>query len=217
MAKVLELPEIGRHIVLVGTTGSGKSWLAETMLPRYESYFAIDSQDSLEIPGKRIAAPDYLKILLPLYKRLHYVPKPEFLERDVFNFIFRTLLDSSSKKRPHPRVIYIDEIYHVGYGTAFPSWLPKAITTARQRKLSFWISTQRPRQIPIPIFSEAAKIYVFFLAKEDDCKLISTFARSDKKELFDTLLHQQDDFSFIEIDCRKGTWEKFPKIKRSDV
>jgi ABC-type dipeptide/oligopeptide/nickel transport system ATPase component len=215
MPKVLELPPYNRHIVMVGSTGSGKSWLAESMLKYYDSYFAIDTQDSLEIPGHRIISPDHLPFMLQVFKKLHYVPKPELLERDVFNFVFKTLLDSSSKKKPHQRVIYIDEIYHVGYGTAFPNWLPKAITTARQRQLAFWISTQRPRQIPIPIFSEASKIYVFYLSKEDDCKLISSFARTNKKELFETLLNQQDDYSFIEINCRKGTWEKYPPLTRT--
>lgn len=211
----LELPEYGKHIVFAGSTGSGKSYMAEAMLQHYESYFAIDTQDSLGIPGYRMKTPQGLTMYLNWLKRIHYVPKPEYLDRDVFNYIFRNVLESSTKKRPRPRVCYIDEIYHVGYGTNFPAWLPKAITTARQRKISFWIATQRPRQIPIPILSEASKIYVFYLSKLDDAKLIASFARENPKELYNVLANQQDDYSFIEIDCRKGSWIKYPKLRRN--
>jgi len=212
----LELPEYGKHIVFLGSTGSGKSVLASAMLRYYDAFFAIDTQDSLDIPGKVLANPRHLGLLLRFYPKLHYVPKPEFIERYYFEHVFRTLLNSSQKKKPRPRIIYIDEIYHVGYGMSFPAWLPKAITTARQRKLSFWISTQRPRAIPVPVMSEASKIIVFYLSKGDDIKLVSEFARSDKKGLFKALSEQEDDYSFIVVDNRKGTWSKYPKLKLNE-
>lgn len=209
----LELPAYGKHIVLAGSTGSGKSYMAEKMIKHYDSYFAIDTQDSLAIPGHTLKTPGNLAMYLSWFKQLHYTPRPEYLHRDAFNYVFKTLLNSTTKKKPRPRICYIDEIYHVGYGTNFPAWLPKAITTARQRQLSFWIATQRPRQIPIPILSEASKIYVFYLAKLDDAKLIASFARENPKELFSVLANQQDDYSFVEIDCRKGSWQLFPPLK----
>lgn len=214
MSKLLELPEYGRHIVAAGSTGSGKSFLMGAMLKKYENFFAIDTQDSLHLPKSRVIKDlERLKMELFLFKKIHYTPKPELLEREYFDYLFKTVLDSSTKKKPRPRIIYIDEIYHVGYGTSFPRWLPKSITTARQRKLSFWIATQRPKQIPVPVLSEASKIYVFYLSKLDDAKYLSTFARSDPKELFNVLANQEDDYSFVIIDCRKGTWEKYPALK----
>jgi len=210
----LILPKPGEHLVFAGSTGSGKTYLAESMLKYFESYFAIDTQDSLEIPGIRLTNPRNLKVMLPLFPRIHYVPKPEWIERDVFDYLFRTLLESSTKKRPKPRVIYTDEIYHVGYGVNFPPWLPKSITTARQRKLSFWTSSQRPAQIPIPIMSEATRMFVFMLNRDEDMKRVAGYARTDPKSLYVALREQQKDNSFIQIDLTLGTWEKFPPLKR---
>ncbi len=212
MPKLL-LPNYGQHITFLGATGSGKSVLACKMLEQYERYLAIDTQDSLDIKGKVIKNPASLKLQYKLQDRIKYTPQPDFISSGYFNRIFKEVLGSSTKRHPNPRIIYIDEIFHIGFGQSFPSWLPKSIATARQRQLSFWISTQRPRCIPMPVLSEASKIYVFYLNKEDDVKYVSSFARTDKKLLEQSLYEQKDDYSFIEIDARKGTWQKYPKLK----
>lgn len=213
MPELLKLPEYGQHLVFAGSTGSGKTYLAQNLLRYYNSFFAIDSQDSLEgIKGMRFHNPRSIGFLLRWIKKLHYIPKPEYLEREVFDYVFRELLESSTKRKPHPRIVYIDEIYHVGYGVNFPPWLPKAITTARQRKLSFWISTQRPAQIPIPIMSEATRMYVYMLNRDEDMKRVASYARTDKKGLYIQLLDQKKDHSFIEIDLTNGSWKKFPPL-----
>lgn len=209
----LQIPEYGKHIVFLGATGSGKSVMAERMLDKYENYFAIDTQDALSIEGKKLNKPEGLGIFLKLYNRIKYVPKMEYINSTAFNYLFKILINSSMKNKKKSKVIYIDEIYHLGYGASFPSWLPRSITTARQKGISFWISAQRPRNIPTPVLSEASKIYVFYLNKEEDIDFISGFARTDKANFKKELINQKDDFSFFEIDARKGTWKKFPKIK----
>jgi len=208
------MPEYGKHIIFLGSTGSGKSVLAQEMLRYYDRKFVIDTQDSLDVKGSRIRSPDLLSLRLKIHDNIHYVPRPEYLNRDTWNEVLKTLLMSSEKRHPKKRIVYIDEIFHLGFGhAAFPDWLSKSVTTARQRKIGYWISTQRPRMIPGEILTEAAKIYVFYLSKADDIKFISGFSRSDPKELQTLLSSQKDDFSFIEIDNRKGTYTKFPKIK----
>jgi len=142
------------------------------------------------------------------------VPRDEWMRKEAFDFVFRAFLDSSHKKSPRPRVCYIDEIFHIGYGMSFPTWLPRGMTTARQRKLSFWISTQRPRMIPGPVLTEAARIIVFYLSKWDDMKFLAGFSRDNPKALLQALQQQQDDYSFIVIDVRKGTFKKYPAIRR---
>lgn len=213
MQKILQLPEYGKHLVFVGSTGSGKSYLAQKMLEHYERYFAIDTQDSLDIEGKTINNPKNLRWILKFYPKIRYVPRLEYREKEVWDYIFEVLNDSSTRKKPNPRIVYIDEIYHLGYGANFPNWLPKAITTARQKKISYWIATQRPRNIPLPILTEASFIYVFYLSRDDDIKYLASFARKNPKQLYEALQGQENDYSFIEINVRTGEWQKYPKLK----
>ena len=211
----LQIPPYGQHVLFLGTNGSGKSMLAEKMLQKVANFFAVDTQDGLDIVGTRIRSPDDWRLnFLTHYPRIHYVPDPEHLERPIWDTLFRKLLNSSSKRKKHSRVMYIDEIYHIGYANSFPSWLSKSITTGRQKGLSYWISTQRPRMIPPELITEASLIFVFCLSKFDDKKFISSYAREEPKELMDALQKLRlDDHDFICINNRTGEWNHFSPIK----
>lgn len=212
----LELPNYGEHIVYLGATGSGKTYLAETIISHFDSYFSIDNQDSVDLEGKVLTSPKNLKFYLYFFKKIRYVPALKYREKEIWNWLFEQLWLSSSKKKPNPRIIHINEIYTLGYGANFPDWIPRCLTTARQRKLGFHIETQRPRAIPLPILTEARKIYVFRLARLDDIKYVCSFAGENIKELEEILqkIRKEDNYSFVEIDARKGSWQYFPAIKR---
>ena len=211
----ITLPEYGQHLVYAGTTGSGKTELARTMLRPYESWFVIDTQDSLgeKLPKHHVITdPHLLPQKLIWFKKIRYAPKGEYRNTSTWNYVFQTLNYSSKKKKPRKRIVYIDEIYHVGYGTSFPRWLPTAITTARQKGISYWISTQRPSMIPIPVMSETTRIYIFFLKYEEDIKKMAKFSRN-KNELMKAMLEQTLDHSFIEVDQMTGEFRHLPPIK----
>lgn len=209
----LTLTDYGQHICLIGSTGSGKSELERELLLHYDSYFVIDTQDGMSVPGTVVKTPGNLPLELFLHKRIRYVPKRDYRSRDHWNYMFQCLDSTSTKKRPKPRIISIDEIYHLGYGVAFPTALPTMMSTARQKKLSMWIATQRPRMIPGAVLTECKFLYVFYLSKADDIDFISRFARRDRLEFRRLLENQQDDYSFIRIDVPKGTYELYPKIQ----
>lgn len=216
---LIALPPYGQHIVFLGATGSGKSKLAEKMLNQYDKTFIIDTQDSLEVGGKRITKPDGgffgLEYELKNNDLLHYIPNPKYLMKTAWDYIFKKLLLSSTKKKKNERVVYIDEIFDLGYGHAgFPQWLVRSLPTARQKGLSYWISTQEPKNIPTNIMGQASKIYVFRLAKEEHKKFVASFAGCNVKGLLEVLNEERpdNDFSFVEIDNRKGTWRKLPAI-----
>ena len=209
----LVIPDYGQHVLFIGSTGCGKSSLAEAMLQQTSRIFAIDTQDSVNVEGTRIRSPDDLRLnFMNHYDRLHYVPDPEYLTRNHWDNLFRRLLLSSTKRKKNKRIVYVDEIFHVGFGSSFPSWVSKSVTTARQRGLSYWISAQRPKNIPQEILSEASLIYVFYLTKFDDMKYLSGFARDDNAELLTALKHQKKDYSFLCIDNHNGTWQKYNKL-----
>lgn len=210
--EILKLEPYGKHLIFCGTNGSGKTFLAKQMVQHYDRYFIIDTKGNIDLPGKIVKSPENLAYHLKLWDKIIYRPHRNYRNARAWNYVFNALMDSSSPKKKNERVILIDEVFHVGYGPSFPTALPIFATSARESGLSLWCNTQRPSQLPLPIFTEAAKIYVFYLTRRRDIKTIAEFSREDEKECLKILKSQQYDNSFIEIDNRTGTWKKFPKL-----
>jgi len=162
------------------------------------------------VPGcKKITDPNNLLSAMLFFKRIRFVPSLEYRSKTAFNAIFKKLMTSKTTKG---RVIYIDEIYHLGYAQSFPDWLSRGISTARQKKISIWISSQRPTNIPMPLLTEARRIYLFYLSYADDLKKVAKFTR-DEKSFLEAIKELKYDYSFIELDRISGTWQKMPKLK----
>jgi len=179
------------------------------LLESFPRYFVFDTHGSFAVDGAKIKSPENLSLKMSIFDKIRYIPALEYRTRDFFNFVVKKLVLEKSGKN---RIIYIDEIYHLGFGASFPDWLSRGISTARQRKTSFWVSSQRPSNIPMAILTEASKIYCFYLSYEEDIKKLSLFVR-DVKNFREVMRGLEYDYSFIEIDRIKGTWQKFPKIK----
>jgi energy-coupling factor transporter ATP-binding protein EcfA2 len=217
MPKILTLPELGKHACFLGMTGSGKSELCQHMINAYENVrvFCIDPDDSVELKGgKTVTSPGEAKFWFKIYDKIRYVPKHEYFEREVWEDLFQWLISTSTKKKPNPMIIHINEIYRLGYGANFPVGLPVTMATARKRKISMFIETQRPKAIPIPVLTEASRIFVWILRRLDDRKYIAGYIGGDDvKGFLSVLNNQKKDFSFIEIDGDTGEWTKFPPLK----
>lgn len=210
----LYTPKNGQHVLFCGSTGSGKSELAQQIMQFAPRSFSIDTQDSLEkIQGRELSDPHNLPGKLKRNDFILYKPTSQYRTKDWWNYIFLCLSASTSKKKPIPRWVYIDEIYHLGYGNYFPRELPITFTTARQRHLSMLVSTQRPRQIPQPVITEVSYIYVFYLARYEDRKTIAEYSRGNKKDAMKALDSLQKDYSFIQINTATGEWDIFPPVK----
>jgi hypothetical protein len=217
MDNTIQIIKPGEHILALGRTGSGKTYFSERFIQSSGlPYFCIDTQDSVDLPGYVLTSPNPwpgLDYYLKKYDQIRYVPKMKYREREWWNWLFEKLVFSSSKKDPHPRIIHINEIYHIGYGIFFPDWVSKGLTTARQRHISFYIEAQRPKNIPTPVISESSRIYCFKLKRKDDKKYVAENCGEDEKEMFAVLNSLELDHSFIEINDTAGTWRKMPKIK----
>lgn len=206
---IISLPKLGEHIIFCGTTGSGKTYLAQEMLKNYDRVFAFDTHNSLKIEDSvKIISPENIVKKLWSFDKIRYVPKLEYRSKEWYNYVIKILM---TKKYGKNRVIYIDEIFHLGYGLNFPDWLSRGISTARQRKTSIWSSSQRPMNVPMAILTESRRIYLFYLSYAEDLKKISKFTR-DEKRFLEVIKELKYDYSFIELDRIKGEWRKLPKL-----
>lgn len=205
----IKLPELGQHLVFCGTTGSGKSYFAKKLLEKFDRFFIFDTHNSFTTKAYILNSPEFLTSKLLLFNRIRYIPKLDYRSKQFFNYVIKKLVvDNSGKKR----IIYIDEIFHLGFGANFPDWLSRGISTARQRKTSFWVASQRPSNIPMAVLTEATKIYCFYLSYEEDINKLALFVR-DTKNFKEAMKELKYDYSFIEIDRIKGIWKKYPKLE----
>jgi hypothetical protein len=201
----------------MGMTGSGKSELCQRILNAYGSdvrVFCIDPDDSVELKNsKTVRTPTQAKFWFTFYKRIRYLPDREFFNREDWEELFDWLISTSTKKKPNPMIIHINEIYRLGYGNNFPQSLPVAMATARKRKISLFIETQRPKAIPVPVLTESSRIYLFILRRFDDRKYMAGYIGGDDTKTFLSVLNnQQKNYSFIEIEGDEGHWQKMPPI-----
>lgn len=212
----ITIPKYGQHLLFMGSTGCGKSVLGEAMLKHVASFFVFDTQDCIDIQGAKICKKpsEAINAIKNKVKKIIYKPHLKYHNKDINGYLIEILADSSSKKKRNERVIYIDEVFHLGYMQSFPSQLPIAMATCRQRGISLWISTQRPKLIPTNLISESSIIYLFYLAKGDDIKYIADNIRTDQKEFIKIAMSmKKDEHRFIKIDLTQGEYDIFPPLK----
>jgi energy-coupling factor transporter ATP-binding protein EcfA2 len=220
MDNVIKIPAIGQQIIAIGTRGSGKSELMICLLQLAHSKrkFVIDTQNGLgkDLPDyKLIKTPQALAWKMKMWKKIRYVPNNEYRNRTAWEYIFNTIANSSSKSKPKPIDLYIDELMHIGYGMSFPTSLPILCSTARQKKIGVWIATQRPTMIPIPILTEATTIFVFYLKYLEDLKKIGKFSRLGG--LSTDLREMQLNHQFIELNGLTGSYRIMPRLNLEAV
>ena len=203
---IIRPPDYGKHIIFLGSTGSGKSFLAKRLLRYYEKYFVFDMQENFDIKDNAVRyykkPSDVINAIKRYVHKIVYQPNMEYHEIDINNYIIKTIVESSKPKKIKERILYIDEIYHLGYQNSFPSYLARGFALARQKKISLWVATQRPKNIPTNVLTEASRIYIFSLSKLDDIKYISEFAPAGReKELQEVIRNlKREEYKFIELD-----------------
>lgn len=215
---IISLPKLGKHQVFMGMTGSGKSELCQQIINSYGDnvrVFCIDPDDSVELKGaKRVKTPAQAKFWFAFYNKIRYTPDREYFNRDDWEELFDWLCSTSTKKKPKPMIIHINEIYRLGYGNNFPQSLPVTMATARKRQISLFIETQRPKAIPVPVLTEASRIYTFILRRLEDRKYIAGYIGGDDTKTFLSVLNNQSkNYSFLMIDGDDGSWQRMNPIR----
>ena len=187
------------------------------MLEKTKRFFIFDTQDVYNIKSAKIVnkPSEAVKAIEKNIPRIIYKPTRKYQLKEINEVIINAIVDSSTKKNLKERVIYIDEIFHLGYDRSYPQALPVALAISRQRRLSWWIATQRPKLIPTNILSEASYIFCFFLSKRMDLDYLSENIRAEKKQFMKLALDMnKDDYNFILLDQTNGNYKLFPKIKK---
>ena len=148
------------RVLVVGKTGSGKTYASRLLLAKYPRVLYLDSLHRLdmEVSSKQQAE--------------------ELMNGESFqicvddNDTFTELVDAQFSNGDF--VIYIDEVYGIcPPQKAIPEIINRIWTRGRGNGIGAWAATQRPTWLPIFLLSEAEHYLVFRLQVEDDRKKIA--------------------------------------------
>ena len=199
-------PRYSERLLFLGSNGVGKSVLIREMLSKYPRSVSVDTKGDFEPiqPFVVVDNPDDRR----LYNEntVVYRPRPEFKTGAHLDNVLGRLFaraqetyDVKNRTQLRPFVVNIDE------GLAFSKRghtanLAEIAVSGRSLNIGLWVASQRPVWIPVEVRSEAWRLYVFYLAYEEDEKevLKLTKGRLTLKQLQEGF----DNYSFWEI--RRG-------------
>lgn len=160
-----------QHVFIPGRTGSGKSFLAETYLNGFENVIVLDTKGYFEWKASTLPVPIFTKLEdLGGFGNGRAIYRPDFTELNLefyesfFQWIYR-------RKNT---IVYIDELMEVCPSPrTYPLHLKGILTRGREMNIGCWMSTQRPRDIPVLCMNQATHFFVFALQSEGDREAIS--------------------------------------------
>lgn len=165
----------GDRAFIVGTTGSGKTYLAEKLLSPLPDVVIVDPKHGFEWSGtpkhgKGVVLTDFRDVVR------HEGPDP---------LIYRPSLAECAAGIPWFWVwvwhrqntkVYVDEVAAITKPTTIPWEFARCIQMGRSRKIGVWCATQRPARVPIVILSESEHDFIFRLRNPADLKRMAEYS-----------------------------------------
>lgn len=162
--------------IIIGSTGSGKTTLARSILAQYRYVVAIDPKQTLgsgergggHLPGYALATtPRELERSARRYERVQYRPEMAYQNPDDWERVYNW----SYRRGNH--FSYTDELFDVHAWSRPPQSLRRILTSGRELGIGFLGATQRPRGIDRRLLTEAERYYVFHLRDPDDQRFLA--------------------------------------------
>lgn len=195
-------PSYQERLLFVGSNGGGKSKLAAEMLAAgYPRTVSIDVKGDFDPPI------DYHVLSKPndlgwrFHNHIVYRPKFEYASGYWLDQVLQKLFQRArAKGKREPFILYIDEGLYLATSARTGTMRALAVT-GRSLNVGLWVSSQRPKWIPVEVRSEAWRWYVFYLSFDEDEKEVLKYAKG--RINLAELQNPKDLYSFWEI--KRGT------------
>lgn len=163
------VPKGDERGVIVGMSGSGKSYLATELLKHCVNVVILDPKRMFKFPNLTVAedAKTFVQCLKANRFPLAYRPKPKDLTNvKAYNEVLEAVYNRGNL------TLYVDDLVGVMEGTRFPHYLQVIYQMGRAKNIRTLSAIQRPAKIPLFTISEATRLYIFKLNIAADMKRI---------------------------------------------
>ena len=174
------------HVLISGTTGSGKSFFAEHYLANYDYVVKLDTKNEYE---ERLNAgesawsgltqgvdfevithlEDIVKVDTP---KIIYAPVFEEMNEDFYDEFFRFCFERQNN------IVWVDELLSIVSGQRMPPNFRRCLTQGRSKNVGVWSCSQRPTGIPMIIPSNTTHFITYYLNWVEDRKKMYAFTGS---------------------------------------
>lgn len=166
--------------MIIGMTGSGKTFLAEKILQHREYVVVYDLKGEIDWRGYQVVTTLEQAMQLEPEKYPKLIFKPDFERTEYGKEQAEEFFKWVYKRRNC--TLYVDEVMSACYRGYITYWLQVIMTRGRELNISFIGSTQRPKSIPMSMLSESQHWAIFHLSmKEDADRVEKTFGIETEK------------------------------------
>lgn len=164
------------RVCLFGRTGSGKTTLAKYLLSRVNHYLVLDAKHTFSIPNIPIVE-EYNRSYDKQIIRADYDAETEVYDDALLqSFAIGDI------------VVYLDETTLINPNTrTINPPLGRLIRTGRERSIGVWLSSQRPKDIPSVVFTEAEHFFLFQLQFKADREKVVDFTSERLEPALDSI------------------------------
>ena len=181
-----------KHVLVCGMTGTGKSYLCEQYLSRYDYVVKLDTKDeTTERQLEGVSAWDGLEenkdftIIRNIdllddveTKKIIYAPPYDEQNEETFNRFFKWCFDRGNT------IVWVDELMSIGTVHKYPRELGRLMTQKKKKNVALWCCTQRPSGIPNIVPANCSYFFVFDMAlPQDRTKLVEVTGMLEMYEL----------------------------------
>ncbi len=164
------------RVFIVGASGSGKTELGKFLLNKLNRVVIIDPKHTFKLDGfknvwRMMGFTDLMK------KQFRLIARPKINDDEKLSDLIRKLYKLKNV------TIYIDELATLN--DSFPSsmaLLANVVRTGREKNVSVWSGTQRPRHVPLIFLTESESMFVFNLRSEADREHVAGYGGDELKD-----------------------------------
>jgi energy-coupling factor transporter ATP-binding protein EcfA2 len=179
------LPGRSDRVALIGTTGSGKTTLAEQLLPLLPYVVVYDTKGRINWGPRWHLHRNFDALRKDSHR--HLVFRPDYAQVrnvDAVDRFFAWIFARGNT------TVYADEVTDFcQQPTVYPFQFGRCITRGRELGVTVWCGSQRPAGIPKICLTESETTFVFFLKSFDDRKRVADDTGLDVQAIFDLDKH----------------------------